>query len=100
MSQRWGSQPLLPPAQVVPWHQDNGYLAEEALATMMPTAWIPLLDTGRENGGMELLARSHQKVTSSGEEVERLSSGCHSGTSLLCWGYLVSEASTGHCRGA
>jgi len=41
--------------EVVPWHQDNGYLLDSSLQTMMPTAWIPLLDSGKDNGGMELV---------------------------------------------
>lgn len=52
--------------EVVPWHQDNGYLLESSLETMMPTAWIPLLDTGKENGGMELIKFS-QKPGITGE---------------------------------
>lgn len=52
--------------EVVPWHQDNGYLLESSLETMMPTAWIPLLDTGKENGGMELIKCS-QKLGITGE---------------------------------
>ena len=46
------------PFQVVPWHQDNGYLNDSALQTMTPTAWIPLLDTNEHNGGMQVLTLS------------------------------------------
>ena len=64
----WNLRVKLPhnEAEVVPWHQDNGYLQESSLATMMPTAWIPLLDTDAANGGMELV-RGTQRHGVTGE---------------------------------
>ncbi len=44
----------------VPWHQDNGYFEDDALGTMIATAWIPLLDTHKTNGGMAMVKRTHQ----------------------------------------
>ena len=38
----------------VPWHQDNAYLDQDALGTLMPTAWIPLLDANTLNGCMQV----------------------------------------------
>ena len=38
----------------VPWHQDNAYLDPSGLHTLMPTAWIPLLDANMENGCMQV----------------------------------------------
>ena len=48
-------------ATVVPWHQDNGYLDGTALRTLMPTAWIPLIDATVENGCMQVVSGGHQK---------------------------------------
>lgn len=38
----------------VPWHQDNAYLDQNALYTLMPTAWIPLIDANVHNGCMQV----------------------------------------------
>jgi len=38
----------------VPWHQDNAYLDPSGLYTLMPTAWIPLLDANKTNGCMQV----------------------------------------------
>ncbi len=38
----------------VPWHQDNAYLDPSALYTLMPTAWIPLIDANMINGCMQV----------------------------------------------
>ena len=46
---------------VVPWHQDNGYLDETALRTLMPTAWIPLIDATVKNGCMQVVSGGHQQ---------------------------------------
>ena len=48
-------------ATIVPWHQDNGYLDETALHTLMPTAWIPLIDATVENGCMQVVSGGHSK---------------------------------------
>lgn len=45
----------------VPWHQDNGYFEPDACETMMCTAWIPLLDTSKTNGGLGMIRKTHQK---------------------------------------
>ncbi len=47
-------------AEEIPWHQDNAYFEENAMGTMIATAWIPLLDTHKGNGGMAMVKRSHQ----------------------------------------
>ena len=45
----------------VPWHQDNGYFEDDARGTMICTAWIPLLDTSKQNGGMGMARRTQKK---------------------------------------
>ncbi|CAH1230978.1 PHYHD1 [Branchiostoma lanceolatum] len=45
----------------VPWHQDNAYFDEEALGTLIPTAWIPLLDATVQNGCMQMVRGGHRK---------------------------------------
>ncbi|XP_078680911.1 phytanoyl-CoA dioxygenase domain-containing protein 1 homolog [Branchiostoma floridae x Branchiostoma belcheri] len=45
----------------VPWHQDNAYMDEEALGTLIPTAWIPLLDATVQNGCMQMVRVGHRK---------------------------------------
>lgn len=45
----------------VPWHQDNGYFEDDARGTMICTAWIPLMDTHKQNGGMAMVRKTHQK---------------------------------------
>jgi len=44
----------------VPWHQDNAYLAEEALDTLQVTAWIPLIDANMKNGCIEVASGGHR----------------------------------------
>lgn len=57
----WNIRVKLPEHEdgVVPWHQDNGYLNDDSLNTMILTAWIPLLDTNENNGGMAMLDKTH-----------------------------------------
>jgi ectoine hydroxylase-related dioxygenase (phytanoyl-CoA dioxygenase family) len=43
----------------IPWHQDNGYF--DAFNTLVCTAWIPLLDTDKSNGGMAVVKGTHEK---------------------------------------
>ena len=45
----------------VPWHQDNAYLDTTCLSTLQPTAWIPLLDTNKENGCMQVVRGGHRR---------------------------------------
>ena len=53
----WNIRVKLPrnETEEVPWHQDNGYFDPIALGTLIPTAWIPLLDTSPNNGGMQVI---------------------------------------------
>ena len=46
-------------ATVVPWHQDLGYLEQDAEETFMVNFWIPLVDATVENGCMEVIPGSH-----------------------------------------
>ena len=39
----------------VPWHQDNSYFDLSALYTLIPTAWIPLIDANIKNGCLQVL---------------------------------------------
>lgn len=43
----------------VPWHQDSAYLDNESYSVLIPTVWIPFLDTDAKNGGMEVVERGH-----------------------------------------
>lgn len=45
----------------VPWHQDSAYLTSAACEVLQPTAWIPLLDTNRTNGCMQVARGGHRK---------------------------------------
>jgi hypothetical protein len=47
-------------ATVVPWHQDLGYLHEDAEATFMVNFWIPLVDAPMETGALQVLPGSHR----------------------------------------
>ena len=38
----------------VPWHQDNAYFDTDAINTLVPTAWIPLIDANMENGCLQV----------------------------------------------
>ena len=44
----------------VPWHQDNAYLDQTSIATLQPTAWIPLLDATVETGCMQVVRGGHK----------------------------------------
>ena len=49
------------PLMTVPWHQDAAYhLGEDALGTLMPTAWIPFVDVDRNNGTLEVVRGGHK----------------------------------------
>ena len=53
------------PAQdrsVVPWHQDLGYLQQDAEETMMVNIWLPLVDANKENGCLEVISGSHRRL--------------------------------------
>ena len=47
--------------EVVPWHQDNGYFLDDGHGTFIATAWIPMLDTNRHNGGMQVVRNTHKE---------------------------------------
>ncbi|XP_021359944.1 uncharacterized protein LOC110454642 isoform X2 [Mizuhopecten yessoensis] len=44
----------------VPWHQDAGYLDNDAYKTLLATVWIPFLDTNKHNGCMEVIPKGHR----------------------------------------
>ncbi|OWF42670.1 phytanoyl-CoA dioxygenase-like [Mizuhopecten yessoensis] len=46
-------------ATVVPWHQDSAYFDNDSYKVLVPTAWIPLLDTDEFNGGMQVAKGAH-----------------------------------------
>ncbi|XP_063420288.1 uncharacterized protein LOC134705499 [Mytilus trossulus] len=48
-------------ATLVPWHQDSAYFDNESYKVLIPSAWIPLLDTNEFNGGMEMVKKAHAK---------------------------------------
>jgi phytanoyl-CoA hydroxylase len=47
-------------ATVVPWHQDLGYLQEEADETFMVNFWLPLVDAPMETGPLQVIPGSHR----------------------------------------
>lgn len=47
-------------ATIVPWHQDSGYFDNQSYNVLIPTAWIPLLDTDEFNGGMQVAKKGHR----------------------------------------
>ena len=49
------------PLMTVPWHQDAAYhLGDDAIDTLMPTAWIPFVDVDRHNGTLEVVRGGHK----------------------------------------
>jgi phytanoyl-CoA hydroxylase len=47
-------------ATVVPWHQDLGYLREDADETFMVNFWVPLVDAPLESGPLQVIPGSHR----------------------------------------
>jgi phytanoyl-CoA hydroxylase len=47
-------------ATVVPWHQDLGYLREDADETVMVNFWIPLVDAPMASGALQVIPGSHR----------------------------------------
>lgn len=45
---------------VVGWHQDMGFLGEEVADTFMVNFWLPLVDSDRNNGCLEVIPGSHR----------------------------------------
>lgn len=43
-----------------PWHQDNGVLMPEADESDILTVWLPILDSTKENGCLEVIPGSHR----------------------------------------
>ncbi|XP_064637126.1 uncharacterized protein LOC135493597 [Lineus longissimus] len=58
----WNLRPKVPKndATAVPWHQDSGYFDQESYDHIIPTTWIPFLDTNANNGGMQMVKRAHR----------------------------------------
>jgi len=46
---------------VVPWHQDLGYLEQDAEDTFMVNFWLPLIDATNENGCLEVIPGSQHE---------------------------------------
>ncbi|XP_021346376.1 uncharacterized protein LOC110445873, partial [Mizuhopecten yessoensis] len=44
----------------VPWHQDCAYMDKDTYRMLIPTAWIPFIDTNIENGCMEFVKGGHR----------------------------------------
>ncbi|KAK7104217.1 phytanoyl-CoA dioxygenase domain-containing protein 1-like [Littorina saxatilis] len=45
----------------IPWHQDSGYFAPDSYKTLIPVAWVPLLDATPENGCLQYLEGGHRR---------------------------------------
>merc|ERR1719157_405055 len=43
----------------VPWHQDTSYMDEGCWKNMVLTFWVPLVDTNKTNGCMEVVKGGH-----------------------------------------
>ena len=58
----FNARPKLPGQQltVVPWHQDSGYFGTVSEASLIPTAWIPLVPVDETNGCLQVAAGSHR----------------------------------------
>ena len=58
----FNARPKLPGQQltVVPWHQDSGYFGTVSEASLIPTAWIPLVPVDETNGCLQVVAGSHR----------------------------------------
>lgn len=56
-------RPKIPmhPRTEVNWHQDAGYVKEEAKQVTAPAFWIPLLDADEGNGCLWVIPRVHKK---------------------------------------
>ncbi len=59
----WNVRPKLPDQGLttVPWHQDSGYFGPLSAAHQIITAWIPLVSSHPENGGLQLAPGSHAR---------------------------------------
>lgn len=44
----------------VPWHQDSAYMDKDSYNILIPTAWIPFVDTNFDNGCMEFVKGGHR----------------------------------------
>ena len=77
----------------VPWHQDNAYMDADSLYTLMPTAWIPLIDANKTNGCMqvsEVSIQIHCLMPSTAlDGIWRPQARHHGHSHLLCWSHLV-----------
>ncbi|XP_045198092.2 uncharacterized protein LOC123552472 [Mercenaria mercenaria] len=47
-------------ATTVPWHQDCSYTDNSSYNVLIPTAWIPFLDTDENNGCLQIIENGHQ----------------------------------------
>ncbi|KAK3088237.1 hypothetical protein FSP39_016495 [Pinctada imbricata] len=59
----WNIRPKAPGHEqtIVPWHQDSSYFDNTSYKTMVATAWVPFVDSTRDNGCLEMVAGGHRK---------------------------------------
>ncbi|KAL5008242.1 hypothetical protein ScPMuIL_013823 [Solemya velum] len=59
----WQPRPKIPNhlETSVPMHQDSGYFDHDSYSALVITAWIPFVDTNKENGCMEFVVGGHRK---------------------------------------
>ena len=58
---QFNSRAKLPDSRsVVDWHQDIGFLDEEVEDTFMVNFWVPLVDSDKKNGCLEVIPGSHK----------------------------------------
>ncbi|XP_012945832.1 phytanoyl-CoA dioxygenase [Aplysia californica] len=58
----WNVRPKAPdhPDGEIPWHQDSGYFDPASYTSLLPVAWIPLLDVTEENGCLQIIEGGHK----------------------------------------
>ncbi|XP_064616893.1 uncharacterized protein LOC135480894 [Liolophura sinensis] len=59
----WNLRTKTPNSEAVniPWHQDSAYFSADSYYHLIPTAWVPFLDTTEENGCMQVVRRGHRE---------------------------------------
>ena len=83
---QFNSRAKLPDAKTShKWHQDLSFLDEDANETYMVNFWLPLVDAGEYNGGLDVLPGSHRLGRlPDGERLEEAVARHYSGADAVC----------------